>query len=215
MGILDGLFSPNKNTTRGFGNAINDLTQTREVTDPFYTGQINSGANARTRLEDLLFLNGQGAANTAIDQFQTSPGYQFQMDQGRAAIDQSAIARGGLNSGSTVKALTQYGQGLANQEYQQYLSNLGGIANQGAQGASGLLGTSQAAGNLQIGFGQSKDQGNQAAAGNILGIAGTLTGYGSGGGFGGGTFGRLFGGGGSPYALPSVAPTGFNQSNLY
>ena len=214
MGFLDGLFNPSKNTEKGFAVASSDLKNTRATTDPFYTGLINSGTNARTRLEDLLFLNGGNAADSAMAQFQTSPGYQFQMDQGLAAIDQSAIARGNLNSGATLKALNAYGQGLANQEYQQYLANLGGIASQGTVGASGLLGTSQQAGNLAIGRGQAKDQGNQAAAGNILGIAGTLAGFGTGGGFGGSTLGRLFGGG-SPQALPSVAYTGFNQSNLY
>jgi hypothetical protein len=45
------------------------------------------------------------------------PGYQWRMDQGRKALEASAAARGGLFSGATGKALVDYGQGLASQEY--------------------------------------------------------------------------------------------------
>jgi len=46
------------------------------------------------------------------------PGYQFRLAQGQKAIEQSAAARGGAVSGGALKALTQYGQGFASNEYQ-------------------------------------------------------------------------------------------------
>lgn len=52
-----------------------------------------------------------------------SPGYEFQLNQGMDAINNSAAARGGVNSGNTLKSLTQYGQGLAAQDYQQAYQN--------------------------------------------------------------------------------------------
>ena len=56
-------------------------------------------------------------------QYQQSPGYAFQMQQGTNAVLNNASALGGVNSGNTLKALTQYGQGLANTDYQQAYNN--------------------------------------------------------------------------------------------
>lgn len=49
--------------------------------------------------------------------FQTDPGYQFRMDQGTKAVQGSAAAQGGVLSGAAQKALAQYGQGFASNEY--------------------------------------------------------------------------------------------------
>ena len=57
--------------------------------------------------------------------FETSPGYQFRMDEGGRAVDRSASARGLLLSGAQNKALTRFGQGEASNEFQNYLANLG------------------------------------------------------------------------------------------
>lgn len=46
------------------------------------------------------------------------PGYQFRLQQGTQALQNSAAARGTLNDSGTLKALTDYGQGAASQEYQ-------------------------------------------------------------------------------------------------
>ncbi len=55
--------------------------------------------------------------NFTMKDFQADPGYQFRMDEGLKAIDRSAAARGGLNSGATLKALTRFGQNQASQEF--------------------------------------------------------------------------------------------------
>lgn len=52
------------------------------------------------------------------DQAAQMPGYQFQLQQGQQALENSAAARGGLLSGGTAKALDQYSQGLASTDYQ-------------------------------------------------------------------------------------------------
>lgn len=59
-----------------------------------------------------------------LNDYQTSPGYDFRMQQGEKAIQNSAAARGMLNSGSTLKALEQYGQDYGTNDYQTYLGNL-------------------------------------------------------------------------------------------
>lgn len=48
---------------------------------------------------------------------QNDPGYQFRLAQGNQALQNSAAARGGLLSGGTAKALNDYAQGSASQEY--------------------------------------------------------------------------------------------------
>jgi hypothetical protein len=54
---------------------------------------------------------------TASD-FQADPGYAFRMQQGQKALERSKASRGLMNSGGTLKALTEYGQGMGAQEYQ-------------------------------------------------------------------------------------------------
>jgi hypothetical protein len=46
------------------------------------------------------------------------PGYQFRVQQGTAALQNAAAAKGTLADSGTLKALQDYGQGAASQEYQ-------------------------------------------------------------------------------------------------
>jgi hypothetical protein len=69
---------------------------------------------------------------TAAD-FKASPGYQWALDQGKQAIEHNAAAQGGLMSGDTLKELTKYAIGAADQDYgnsynralQTYQTNFG------------------------------------------------------------------------------------------
>jgi len=45
------------------------------------------------------------------------PGYQFRLSEGLKALDRQAAARGGLISGSALKASQRYGQDMASQEF--------------------------------------------------------------------------------------------------
>lgn len=66
--------------------------------------------------------NQEFQAPTAAQAAQT-PGYQFQLQQGEQALQNSAAAKGGLLSGNTAQALDQFGQGLASSNYQQTYNN--------------------------------------------------------------------------------------------
>jgi len=83
---------------------------------PFY----DYGQNALKRFTDW-------EANP--NSFTSDPSYQWRLGQGTQALENSAAARGGLLSGNTGKALTDYGQHAASQEYQnefmRWLSRLG------------------------------------------------------------------------------------------
>jgi len=51
-----------------------------------------------------------------FEQFK-DPGYEFRVSEGVNALDRSAASRGRLLSGAQDKAVTQYGQDMASQEY--------------------------------------------------------------------------------------------------
>jgi hypothetical protein len=60
--------------------------------------------------------------------FETDPGYQFRQQQGEQAINRSAAARGGRLGGDTMKALSEFNQGLASQEFDKYANRQMGMA---------------------------------------------------------------------------------------
>lgn len=95
--------------------------------------------------------------------FQATPGYQFQLDQGLDAIDNSAASRGNVFSGATMKAAQGFGQGLANQEYNNFLNRITGVAG-GGQAAAGNAANAGAnfaagAGNAYAGIGNAQAAG--------------------------------------------------------
>lgn len=108
------------------GLAGNGTTAKPQWTQDATTGEWSMGAPQTS------------AAPTAPDYsaFYKSPGYEFQMQQGAQAIDRGASARGLLGSGARLKALTDYGQGVAAQGYGDYLSRLAGVAGVGQQTAA-------------------------------------------------------------------------------
>jgi len=84
-------------------------------------------------------LDPAGAEETqqqALADFETSPGYQFRMDEGSKALDRSAASRGLLRSGAQQKAITAFGQGVASEEYGNYMDDLLAVSGLGGQAAS-------------------------------------------------------------------------------
>lgn len=71
-----------------------------------------AGMGALTQMQDPSFQQSFDGRN-----FQKDPGFQFRMDEGMKALQGSAAAKGNLNSGATLKALTRYGQNVASEEY--------------------------------------------------------------------------------------------------
>lgn len=77
------------------------------------------------------------------------PGYKFRLEQGNLGITNSAAARGGQMGGNTLKAISDYNQGAASQEYQnsfgRYNTNQNNIYNR----LSNLAGMGQASASNQ------------------------------------------------------------------
>lgn len=64
-----------------------------------------------------------GFTAPTLAEAESTPGYQFNLQQGTEAIDENAAATGNLMSGTTGTALENYGEGLASTYYQQAYNN--------------------------------------------------------------------------------------------
>lgn len=103
-----------------------------------------------------------------MNDFQADPGYAFRMQEGQKALERSAAARGGLMSGGTMKALTQYGQDAASQEYQNAYNRFNNDRNTRYNRLASLAGIGQTA-NAQVGA-AGQNYGNQVGQ-NLMGAA--------------------------------------------
>lgn len=83
--------------------------------------------------------------------FTASPGYLFRLQEGQKAIERSAAARGGLYSGATMKAINANAQGVASDEFNNYVARLQSLAGvgQSATGSTAAAGQAYAAGASQ------------------------------------------------------------------
>lgn len=157
MGFLSGLIggdvgknqlnalSENKGLLTGLQTTGNNIINTGEQKSEgalnsaigAYQPWVDSGVAANKMYDNALGLNGSDGNAAATGAFQAGPGYQFAMDQGTQAALRGASAGGMLNSGNTLAALTQFGQGLADQEFGSWLNRLSGQSGQGLQAAGG------------------------------------------------------------------------------
>lgn len=126
------------NESSGYLNQANDIWKGLSDASGGLSG-LNMYANA-------MGLNGQQGNAAATGAFQQGPGYQFQMDQGLDALERRAASQGRLSSGQTGLDTINYASGLANSEYQNWLSNLmgygqtqAGLYTTGLTGQSGSL----------------------------------------------------------------------------
>ena len=123
-----------------------------------------AGDSAVGVASDLSGANGPAAANAAMANFQTDPGYQFQLQQGERAVDAGAASQGILRSGATIKGEDTFGQGLAEQDFTNYYNRLFGLSQLGETAAAGGSPSAIAAGNSanQAGLTQAGIYGNAA-----------------------------------------------------
>lgn len=146
------------------------------LNQPFH----DMGVSAGNRLSTLLGLpstDGQdnsadptfGSANKdfSMADYQADPGYQFRLDQGNQALQNSAAARGGLLSGRAAKDAMAYNGGQASQEYANAFSRFQVNRSNKLNPLQSLMGAGQTATN-----GMTADvtgSGNAQAAGYVGG----------------------------------------------
>ena len=107
-----GFIGDDKSQALSIDNALTGAAEANN--NAMYSPYTSAGSTAQARLSGLLQQPNQGFNfNTSQD-----PGYAFRLQQGTQAMEKQAAATGGFNSGGELKALTQYGQGFASNEYQ-------------------------------------------------------------------------------------------------
>ena len=121
---------------------------------PYYASGT-AGLNNLTGLLTGSQYDAQGNKTTLSEQdraglFQKSPGYQFRLEQAQNALQASQAAKGGLLSGGAMKEMNAYTQGIASDEYGNYINQLQDLAGIGQNAANAI-------GNIETG------QGNQIA----------------------------------------------------
>jgi len=87
--------------------------QTRKDLDPYR----EAGSNALGQLMGQMGENGYFNQTFNGQDIYDDPSYKFRLNEGLNSIQSGAASQGGLLSGATLKALNNYGQDFASQEY--------------------------------------------------------------------------------------------------
>lgn len=164
---IEEVFGPSRREsyTSGFGSANEGDKQTQMRTTRGAPQFRVGDKTFATRQEAETYANANMTGGTEYGGFTKTPGYDFRLNQGTAALEAGAAARGGLYSGAAMRDLLKYGQDYGSNEYGNYLSRLGGRADTGlsAAGMSGQA-SQQAAAGVSNAYG---NIGNAQAAGAI------------------------------------------------
>lgn len=205
--LFGGLFgaSSSKKASKQYIQALQQAQQSLRGDEAqglsYFSPYLRAGNQATGTLSQMLATPGEGLLQNWTDTFHPptaeeaaqTPGFQFQLQQGQNALQNSAAARGGLLSGRTLADMNTYAQGLASTNYQNTFNNaltqyqnayqaflnnqnntynrLMGVSNQGLSAAGG-------AGNLISGIGGDiaslYGQQGAAAAQGTIGAANSL-----------------------------------------
>jgi hypothetical protein len=198
MGILSSLFGSGKSAARAATQASNVAAQGQQQALGFLQGREEIPQNALQGLAAYFQVPGQAPGQAElISQAQGSPLYQAIMGQrgaGEEAILRNASATGGLRSGNTNAALSDYSmqlenrallqayneaQGRSDYERSLNLSGLGGLASMSQ--APNIAELMASIGNTKAmgitGAAQAREQGRQNTFENILGIGKLAAGF--------------------------------------
>lgn len=130
-----------------------------------YQPYQTAGIGATNQLAALFGPGGEYMVQPTINQLQMDPGYAFREQQGMQAVNRTAAAQAGLQSGAALKAAQRFGQDLASQEYGNAYNRFMANRAQAVQGLQNLAGTgfggAQGIGNAAIGTGTNLAQNYQ------------------------------------------------------
>lgn len=175
----DKALSAQRQGTNQANNALTTAyTDQKKYLNPYY----DIGTKALSQLASGNIMGNMQGDRGSVEGM--DPGYSFRLAEGQKAIQQSAAAMGGLNSGAAMKALARYGQDYASNEYNnaynrkyQTLSQLAGM---GENAASNMVNATANYGNSMsnnyMGLGNAQASANIANANrssNLLGQGAT------------------------------------------
>ncbi len=176
-----GLFS--KSSSKPYKAAAKYLDKIEPMLQEYYSPYVEAGQRAMPTLEEqyAMLMGDPGALyNQLASGFQTTPGYEFQLQQGMNAASQAAAAGGMAGTPAHMQQSMGYAQGLANQQFNDYMSKMLGMYGQGLSGTQGMFSTgygatNQLAGGLeslyanQANLAMSKEAAKQQQMADLLG----------------------------------------------
>jgi hypothetical protein len=110
-----------------------------------YYAPISAKYGAGTDLYlDSLGVNGPAGNTRATNAFQSSPGYNFAVDQSLDALDRRAASRGMLASGNNTIDTLNTVHGIADQDYNNWQNSLAGLISPELTGVTGQATTEAA-----------------------------------------------------------------------
>jgi hypothetical protein len=189
-GSLGGLFGGGAGSGIGqIGGGVYDYYNNRTIDKGILEAQLKAGEEA-SQLLNPYYQTGTAANQRLSDRLMNGfqfnqadlyndPGYQFQFEQGQRGLNAQAASSGLLGSGRALKEATQYGQGMAegqfNNVYNRNLNRfnventgLSGLANRGQAAASSI-------GNLKLGMGENRAKYRSSRGAGRAGLVGNIT----------------------------------------
>jgi hypothetical protein len=133
---------------------------------PFLQNYAQSQGGTQ-QLGDVLGLNGPAGSSKALTTLQSTPGYNFQLQQGENAVNATEAQQGTLGSGKQQIDLNNYAQGQANTTYNNYVQSLMPYLNYASTSAGGVGGLYGQLGNQQSNLLQSQGNANYGAQTSI------------------------------------------------
>lgn len=182
IGAVASMSAANTQSSAAKGIAANQLTAGKQA-----AGAMDPYVSNGLRGIDLMNSN-MGYLTTpyapTLAQLQATPGYQFSLDQGLKATQNSAVSRGLGSSGAALKGAADYATGLAQSTYasqaQIYQQNQMQLQNFLTQMVSGGQSAASSQGDFLLGgvnaAGQTALSGAQAQAAGTVGAANAFTG---------------------------------------
>lgn len=190
IGGVSSIFGGNKTqkAAQGAANQGFDYLKANQSVGQAQDMGMQAGQNQQSNLglmSSLLGLGGDPAqGQAAFEQYQDSTGYNFRVDQGMRGIEGSRAARGVLNSGASAKALNDYSQGMASQEFGNYMSQVGALTGMEGQvadrGLNAAMGVGSAGSNAGQGSAAAIQQGNtdrQSGLGGLVSGVASMFGF--------------------------------------
>lgn len=136
----------------GYNKDITAIKTAQHMFDPY----AQTGLAAFNQYANASGVNGQAGYDQVVDNFRASPGYQYQVDQATDAVARKASSLGALGSGNTMQAVSDRAGHMADQEYDDYLGRINGIAQTGYNATQAQAGLQKNIGDLHYTYGQNR-----------------------------------------------------------
>lgn len=177
--LFAGLMMGNQNYPNAANSGMPYLNRIPGAIAPYFNPYIQAGQSTIPKLQQQygaltgmlpgiqqqlsqMTNNPGGVVNRIGSSFHQSPGFQFQTNQALGAANRAAAAGGMLGSPQEQQNIAGTVNGMANQDYYNYLNHGMSMYDQGLQGKMGLygMGLQGEQGMNQLGYGASSEFGN-------------------------------------------------------